>query len=324
MKQITKILLAGFMALAMPVVGSMDKPDRPNRGWHWYDLEPEIVEAIKEEIERQVEVKVAKSLQEQSPPQPEVGSNAWISENLPKFRARAGDNPTSDNIRALLYLERVLIDRAATLGRRAAMVAQTDPYLDTSYKPTANMHSARAFRRNMSSKESEVVDRLVKDGLAIWAFIAPDCFSCVQQIKALGQITRNYGVPVLFILMDGAEAPIYEHEQNVGLWEHIIDDGHSDLFPLLTIPTSYAYDNNSGEYILVSQGFSTMDMFIERTLTAADYAGWATPQEIESVRFGNDVVNLGLFDFSQSEGDMTEASIFLKYMENKLMGDSNE
>lgn len=324
MKRVIKSLLVGFMVLAIPTIGATDKPNRPDRGWHWYDLQPEIVEAIKEEIERQVEVKVAQSLQEQQKPQPEVGSNAWISENLPKFRARAGDDPTSDNIRALLYLERVLIDRAAVLGRRAAMIAQTDPYLDTSYKPTANMHSARAFRRNMSSKEKEVMERLIQDGLAIWTFITPDCFSCTQQIRALSQITRTYGIPVLFILMDGAQAPVYEHEKNTGLWESMIDDGHSDLFPLLSTPTSYAYDNNTGDYILVSQGFATMDMFIERVLIAADYAGWATPQEIESVRFGNEVVNLGLFDFSESKGDMTEASTFLKYMETKLAGEKND
>lgn len=324
MKQFCKYILLAFFISSVSIATASDVSERPARGWHWYDLEPEIVEAIKEEIDRQVEVKVSEAMKEKQPPQPKVGSTAWISENLPKFRARAGDNPTSDNIRALLYLEKMLTDRAATLAYRAVMIAQTDPFLDTSYKPTSNMHYARATKDGMREKQAELVNRLISDGLVIWSFIEPNCSTCEQQARVLSSLTRRYALPVLFILMDGAQAPVYVHEENTGLWESIVDNGHSDLFPLLTTPTSYAFDTKSGEYILVSQGYATSDMFIDRVVSAADYAGWATPQEIEATKFRNEIVNLGLFDFSNTDEDMTDAPTFLKYVESVLEGESND
>lgn len=318
---LTTILVAIVSCSAFANDPSLEKPDR---GWHWYDLPPEVVNSIKDEIERQVEVKVLEALEERKPAPPAPGSSEWISENLPKFRARAADNPTTENIKAMLFLERILTDRAAMLGRRAVLIAQSDPFLDTSYKPTANMQQARFSRSDAGRAEDSLVAKLVERGLALWVFVSPDCQMCDRQIQALANLTRVNGTPVLFILMNGAQAPEYPFEVNAGLWESLVDNGHSDSFPLLTLPTTYAFDNSSGEYFLLAQGHATTDMLRERVINASDYAGWASPREIEQTRFNNDIVNMALFDFENADGDMTDAENFINHIYKSLMGEKSE
>jgi conjugal transfer pilus assembly protein TraF len=41
---------------------------------------------------------------------------AWLRDNLPKYKDIAWDNPTIENLRAFLYLQRFAIDRSEQLA----------------------------------------------------------------------------------------------------------------------------------------------------------------------------------------------------------------
>lgn len=106
----------------------------PAKGWHFYDLPEEVKKEIDQKIEAEVSKRVSEAI-----PVPEPGTSEWIKVNLPKVRQKAADDPTAENIRALLLMEKMLKDKARRLSRRVSMIAQTDPILDTSYKATSNM-----------------------------------------------------------------------------------------------------------------------------------------------------------------------------------------
>ena len=290
--------------------------EKPDRGWHWYDLPPEVIERIEQEIDRKVEQKVKEALKDKEPP---AGSSAWIKQNIPKFRNMAADNPTAENIRALMYLERILFDRATTLGKRSKMIAQSDPLLESGHSSTASLPQARARRAAANQRRDDLVTDLTAiDKVVLWVFVDKASVTNDIFIETLGLLTREHDIPVLFILMDGAEPPKNPLEENSHLWEHVVDSGQSKLFPLLSFPTTYAYHSQKNDYVLLSQGHMPVSGFKDRLITAADYAGWISPEQVQATRFNPSLIDFNAIDFESVPEGLSNPKNFLNYVQQKI------
>lgn len=319
LKTIRTALITAFLISSAPAISDDQKVER---GWHWYDLPPDVVERIEQEIEHQVEKKVKEELDKREQAnQPPVGSSAWISQNIKRFKQQAADNPTTDNIRATMYLERIMYDRANRLARRSEMVAQSDPILENGFNSTSNLPQSRARQKEADIRRGQFIQDLTdQDKVIVLSFIKPDCKLCEMQVNSLAELTRQHGVPILFILKDGAEPPKYPYEENAGNWDYSINGKAGDLIPVIGYPTSYAFNTQTGEYSLLGQGHIPLTSFEQRIVMAADYAGWATPEEVEATRYNPRKIRLSNIKFDGVESDLNDPVQFLNFIESQLYG----
>jgi conjugal transfer pilus assembly protein TraF len=304
-----KSVLLCFSLMCSSAAFSTEKNEF-EKGWHFYDLPEEVIEEIEEKIRQEVKRQASVSGQE-----PDAGSSEWIKQNLPKVRQRAADNPTTENVRALLLLEKVLKDRGRRLARRATMVAQTDPMLDTSYKATSNSAMARARRVDVAGRKDELFQRMVDEGLVLWVFVQKACDNCDRAYASLARLTDAFGISILWIVDPGVEVPAVP-ESVKGHWEFRVGNGEARSMGVVSDFSIFAYNDKTEEYVLVSQGFIPFSSFVDRTILSADFAGWVTPAEVDSTLFAVDRFDLSEppKGFSGSEDPVDYANFLYNQM----------
>jgi conjugal transfer pilus assembly protein TraF len=314
-------LVLGALALGMSVSAVASNSQKsantdeysPAVGYHFYD-KPEVVEKIVEKI-------VEKLIQSSTSPSNEeeiVGSSAWLKKHLPDTRRKAADDPSVENVRALLLMEKMLRDKAMRLGRRAAMVSQTDPVLDTSYMPTSNIAMSRDRKSEISIKQKELVKKLVKKGVSLWVFVSGDCSACERWVSTMSKLTEDFGFSVLWIVDKGIELPT-PPEFTDKFWEYRQANGEAEKVGLKSEMGVYAYNSSSKEFVLVSQGFVPVSSFPRKLIVSADYSGWVTPEEVDATMFGinkNDLSNPPTEDF---KGDHARPVEYANYLYNQLL-----
>jgi conjugal transfer pilus assembly protein TraF len=68
-------------------------------------------------------------------------STAWFRKNLEKYRDRAIDDPSAENVAAYYYLQRVMMDKAHRFTDVAREVVMSDPFLDENQRrPYVALH----------------------------------------------------------------------------------------------------------------------------------------------------------------------------------------
>lgn len=74
-------------------------------------------------------------------------SAEWFRENLPKYKDLAWNNPTVENVRTFLYLQRFAIDRSEQFSDATELAVVGDPFLDEiTRRPAATFASQQVDR----------------------------------------------------------------------------------------------------------------------------------------------------------------------------------
>jgi conjugal transfer pilus assembly protein TraF len=93
-----------------------------------------------------------------------------VRENLPKYKDAAWDNPTVENVRAFMYLQRFAIDRSEQFSNATEMAVLGDPYLDEiSRRPAATFASQKLDVE--AGKEKSASSTLLLNVLASFSFL---------------------------------------------------------------------------------------------------------------------------------------------------------
>lgn len=326
------MLLVSFFAISVsasssegraPVQGESNKGDyQPARGWHFYEIPPEVMEMIDEKIEQEVEKKLAEKLEEQKEAAPKPGSSEWIKQSMPKARQAAADDPTTENIRTLLLLEKMMHDKARRLARRAEVISQIDPVLDGSYRPTTSTLVSRNRNAEIAKNQTSLFQKLVKNEVVFWLFVDDECSLCNEWVFSLSLLTKRHGAKVLFVIPKGVTIPDPGEllsDEDANKWEFIIENGEAEKLGLKNETALFAYNGKTKEYVSVARGFVVADSIVPKVLVSADYTGWLTPEEIESTRFG--VVRNDLSGASEKgfDGDMEDINSYIDFIYNKLL-----
>lgn len=301
---------------------------QPARGWHFYELPPEIMEMIDKKIEKEVEKRVAEKMEEQKEKAPAAGSSEWLKVNIPKARMAAADDPSTQNIKTLLLMEKMMRDKGRRLAEKAASVSVVDPVLDGSYRSTSNIHNARARRDKIASNQAEVFSNLVKnEEMVFWLFVDDECTSCASWTNALAQLNIAHGVKALFLLPNkDVQIPEPFLEIKDGDWEYLTDS--KSIRDKLNIKKNeislFAYNGKKKEYVNIARGFVATHDIIPRVLVAADFTGWISNKEAELTKFGvvrNDLANIGDEKF---EGDPDDLNAYAEYIYQRLLENSDD
>lgn len=291
------------------------KDYNPAEGFHFYDIaKPKAIEEIAEKVVQKLIEKSSSSSKDQESP----GSSAWIKKHLPDVRRVAADDPTTENVRALLLMEKMLRDKGLRLARRALMISQADPILDSSYKPTSNISMARDRRYGLSEAKEDLVKKLIKDGVSAWVFVSGDCSTCERWVAMMATLTEKFGLRVLWVIDSGIKFP-NTPEFTDKFWEYRASNGEAKDLGIKSDMSLFAYHEKKEQYILVSQGFIPTSSFPTKLILSADFSGWATPEEVEKTVFTVIKDDLSDPDNEGFKGDYSNPLEYSNYIYDQLL-----
>ena len=93
---------------------------RGQEGWFWYRVIPEPAEA-------EEQIKPESGVMEPTKDELKLFSAAWFREHMQSFMDKAIDEPTNENVRAYLYLQRVMMDKGSLFADVSQQVVMGDP-----------------------------------------------------------------------------------------------------------------------------------------------------------------------------------------------------
>lgn len=256
--------------------------ERKAEGWFWYarepEPEPEVIEPEPEALQQTATPQETPVAVAHSEPQkgPAVFSSAWLKENMPKYLMAAIDDPTVENVKAYLYLQRVAMDRAEQYANASQMATMGDPFLDeTMRRPLAGFAVNTVDSAAGLAKNKLVTEIAQKAGLFV--FFTSKCSLCEIQAPLLKSLAEHEGFSLIPISLDGKNL-----QQNP--FDHFkADEGHADMLDVKTLPALFLA-SPGGEFAPVGQGAFALPDLQQRIIVAAKREGWISEDEFNRTR----------------------------------------
>lgn len=244
------------------------------RGWFWYE-DPELEEEPEEEI---IPPPLPKEKKEEPLPpskktEPKPLSSKWFRENMEKFRDKAVDEPTSENVSVYMYLQRVMLDKAEKFTEVTQTTVMSDPVLDeNSRRPTATFG---AFAMDdKSTRGTEKAAKKLAEIAGLWFFYASTCEFCIKEAGVLKGLANAYGFKIMPIALDGLPLPGSDFK------DFTIDRGQAKKLGVETTPALFLVKpGDNGAAIQLGQGLLSGDDIINRAITLSNQNGWLNKDE---------------------------------------------
>lgn len=248
-----------------------------SEGWFWYQTYPDPVPPVQEKPAPPPPPPPAPepvSKVDQAPTAP--FTSAWIRLELPKFRDRAMDDPTPENVRAYYYLQRMAMDKATKFSEMSTNVIMRDPFLDEDSRRPQATYAANAMAREALDKRTEVVKEIgSKSGL--FFFFKSNCILCTEQAGVLVALRNATGVPIIPISLDGK--PL----DNQLFPEFKVDTGQAQQLGIYQTPAlALAIPPTRTE--VVGFGAVTLDTLLNRIVVVARDAKLITTKQYQSTQ----------------------------------------
>lgn len=187
-------------------------------------------------------------------------SAAWLRKNLDRLRDEAIDAPDDKNkVRAYLYAQRILLDKAQNFSNAAHMVASTDPILDESNRMPLDTAAKMAVMRGTEAAKKTALKTLADKG-GIFFFFDASCRYCATQQQALSFLVSDYSFKIRNISVDGRGLP--------GMSDWKKDTGLAKTLGLKIFPTTVFVVPPDGYYI-ISQGYHSAETLGNKIMLAA-------------------------------------------------------
>lgn len=195
-----------------------------DRGYFFYEPEPEpepepeepepppppVAEKPKEEPEPEPEPAPPPppppTAESAEPEGPAPLSSAWLKENLQSYLFKALDNPTHDNIKAYMYLQRLMVDRSEKMARETQVVLALNPDLSAdSVRPRFGLASTALNQQAIAKRQSILTE--LGQGMHYTLVVRADCELCALQYRTLDIHARRHGGSVEIVSVDGNGLP---------------------------------------------------------------------------------------------------------------------
>lgn len=182
---------------------------KEREGWHFYeDPERDEEPAERPKEPEKPEKAEAKPTTEKKPRGPKPMSVQWIKKNIKKFRNRAINNPTRENVQAYMYLQKAAMDKASRFSEVSSEVTVGDPYLDEKVRrPTATYAVNAAQRRANQASNSTLKDLAANENVGLLFVFSSDCPYCRTQAPVLKRFGQLYNLPIRAVSLDGDHMP---------------------------------------------------------------------------------------------------------------------
>ncbi|NEX63404.1 conjugal transfer protein TraF [Noviherbaspirillum galbum] len=140
------------------------------------------------------------------PKKPEPFTVPWMRQKIEILRDNAIANPTKENARAYMYMQRLLLDMGDNFAVAGMKAVENDPYLNESVRfPTATSARRSALWQVDKARDAIVKEMAKKAGL--WFFFDSACIHCHAQHPVMTMLARDTGFAVRNISEDGKGLP---------------------------------------------------------------------------------------------------------------------
>ena len=256
--------------------------ERGEEGWFWYEPVPEEAEPEKEPEQKPPEPSVEtmampitpepepQTAQPAPPPPPAAMSAEWFRKNIKKYKDRAWENPTPENVSAFLYVQKMAMNRSANFADVWKQVVATDPVLDAnSTAPTTTSANLRLQTETKKARK-ELLSR-IKDQVGLIYFFNGSQYS-MEQARTIDNIQKLYGIDVLAVSTDGTPLP------EDFLAKVVVDQGQSKVMGVKQVPATFvAFNDNTTKPIGV--GMFARPLIEDRILLVSQMQGAISDEE---------------------------------------------
>jgi conjugal transfer pilus assembly protein TraF len=276
------VLVAGGLALAV-AAAALAEPvrfyARKGEGWFWYrDPTPAPpVEPVEPPPPAPTPAPAPTAAATPAATAAPPLSAAWMRANLERYRDRAIDDPTPENVAAYFYLQRIVLDKSSRFAAVAQRVVQGDPVLDEiARRPTATF-GANLANKTASAARDAVLARIA--GMAaVWFFYRAECPYCEAQAPLLALMGQRYGFTVLAVALDGRALP-------GGFFPQFRpDSGQARALGVRSTPALFLVRPDGPAFAPVAQGVLSLAQLQERFVLAAATAGWISEADVAGAR----------------------------------------
>ncbi|EOW9308319.1 thioredoxin family protein [Vibrio cholerae] len=272
---------------------------RGQEGWFWYQVIPEP-EQPDELIEP--EAGVVESSQSELKP----FSAAWFREHMQSFMDKAIDEPTNENVRAYLYLQRVMMDKGSLFADVSQQVVMGDPVLDEISRRPLATYAANRMDREAGAQRDVALGEIAKRA-GLFFFYRSDCPYCHAQAPIIESMALNYGFKVFAIAVDGLPLPGGEFPN------YKVDSGQAQSLSVTTVPAVFLVDPPN-VITPIGQGAMSLDELNNRIILAAHQAGWIDDQTYYATRPVQPGVSLAMSAQELNEKILQDPEFLVRYL----------
>ncbi len=267
--------------------------NKSGEGWWYYQKDPEPKKIMKKKpkVTASAPAPAPKAQPKPKPVEeeaPAVGSTKWLQQNIESYKQLAIDNPTVENLKAFLYIQKLAIDRAEQFAQAGRMAMQGDPLLDASSK-TPLGGSANVTRDAYISQEQKRLLHKIFKKVGVFYLFKDRCYLCDLQSDVLKELSNAYGITVKAVSLDQPSdgsisaknfpdydiAPELRHELKV-----------------LALPATFLYNAETDEIKPLLQGMVTASTFNSRTIDAAMKYNWIDKTDYRYVKPFDDAISI--------------------------------
>ncbi len=236
-----------------------------NLGWHFYNEYAEEAEELEEEMTSETSPKETPS-QQVSEDLPELFSTSWFSANYERIEKAAIDNPTKENIRALLVTERMMLDKSEVFARTKVRIAANDPLLQDNMRiPLSGYSKSLMFKYKKKNIKLALEELSKKAG--IFYFYDGKCIFCHQMLETLNYMHEMYGWEIRVIAKNIQTNHIQDLDPEIPV---IRDNFHSRNYRIKYWPTLMMVvpQSETPNYV-ITQGVMSMNKLVKTIVTVA-------------------------------------------------------
>jgi len=248
------------------------------RGWFWYERQPD---PVTEDAEPPPQAKPTPDTGKEAPtkpPEPKPLSAEWFRKNMERFRDKAVDDPTRENVQAYFYLQRVMLDKASRFADMAQTVSMSEPLLDENARRPIASFGGQA-RDDMAATAREGAAKKLARTAGLWFVFESTCQFCEKQAGVLKGLENAYGFKVLAISLDGVPLPGNPFPG------FIPDRGQAKQLGVETTPALFLVrPGQAGGVLPIAQGLVAGDEIVRRAVTLGHGKGWLSDAEYEDTR----------------------------------------
>lgn len=290
------------------------------RGWFWYEREPEVVEPeIKEPIEPPPVV-VAEP--EEKEPEPEEKpavvklDTVWLRDNMDSALMKAIDEPTMANVSVYLYMQRLMVERSANFTKAAQEAYAATPWLANEARNPQSQGAKQLMTSRAAANTTELMKSLGKD-TRLYYLVDSECYACAYQVNAMLPL-RTRGFEIVIASIDGA-AP-----QGVDVGSLASIDSLPKAvanYPYKRTPALIAVHKEEAPVHVSASLLSASDL--ERNfLLIAKHRGWVSQQQFAKTKPTNEVELAVSSDTTVPEDLLENSELFVEFLKNQIQVDN--
>lgn len=295
--------------------------NKNEEGWFWYKQDPNKIKPKKKEEKPKAVVAESKKepekKEESRSKAPQVFSAEWVRKNLEVYKQLAWDEPTVENLRAYLYLQRFAIDRSEQFAHAGQLALEGDPYLDEMARHPMGGQANKDIHNQRSGENEYVLKKLFKK-VGLFFVFKNDCYICDKQASLLKLAQKDFDVSIQAVSLEEPN----ENNKSAQLFpEYIVNPNIAKEHNIRALPSTFFFNGENGDIKPLLQGFATYSELTRRTLNAATKYHWLPTDDLNLVKPVDDITSLS--SVLTTKSDLAKRIISQKEGTNPYGEDTN-